>query len=374
MIDFFKKNKKQLFLIFLCVAVWRLLLSLVGLFSPFYIQDRTGFLGPLGWANLDGLHYLSIATNGYFQFEQAFFPLFPLLINSIGRLLSENVLFASFFVVYVSFIATILLFYRLMLFDYKKDLALWMVVFLLAFPTSFFFVSIYTESLFMVFTLASFLFARRGRWAIAGIFGAFASATRLAGVLLLPALLLEFVMQGKKEKGKYGIDAKKAWGIFLVPLGLIGYMIYLQFSVQDPLAFVHAQPAFGANRSGGEIILLPQVIWRYIKIFLTVSPLLFDFWIALLEILTFVSVIVLLYLGYKKKVRESYLFFSLMAIALPTLSGTFSSIPRYALASFALFPALALIKNKKIRYSVLSFSIIVEVVLTGFFLRGYFIS
>jgi len=36
------------------------------------------------WANFDGAHYINIARDGYHQFDQAFFPLYPLMIRALG--------------------------------------------------------------------------------------------------------------------------------------------------------------------------------------------------------------------------------------------------------------------------------------------------
>src|SRR3990167_5298962 len=44
------------------------------------------------WANFDGEHYLSIAIFGYKNLEQAFFPVYPMLISFFSRPDSTNML------------------------------------------------------------------------------------------------------------------------------------------------------------------------------------------------------------------------------------------------------------------------------------------
>ena len=66
-------------------------------------------------------------------------------------------------------------------------------VWLLAiFPTSVFFTTLYTESLFLMTSVAAFYYARRSRWALAGIWGLLASLTRVTGLLLLLPLAWEY--------------------------------------------------------------------------------------------------------------------------------------------------------------------------------------
>ncbi|PIT88927.1 MAG: hypothetical protein COU27_02960, partial [Candidatus Levybacteria bacterium CG10_big_fil_rev_8_21_14_0_10_36_7] len=72
--------------------------------------------------------------------------------------------------------------------------------------------------------------------------------------------------------------------------------------------------------------------------------------------------------------RRSYILFSILALILPTLTGTFSSIPRYALVAFVIFPTLALIQNRFLRYTILIVGLLIETIISAFFLRGYFVS
>ena len=66
--------------------------------------------------------------------------------------------------------------------------AAWTVILLSFASTSFFFQAVYSESLFLLLTVASFSAARRGRWVLAGLAGGLAALTRSAGVLLLVPL------------------------------------------------------------------------------------------------------------------------------------------------------------------------------------------
>src|SRR3989338_5625766 len=151
-------------------------------------------------------------------------------------------------------------------------------------------------------------------------------------------------------------------------LGLGLYCFYLWKTTGDPLFFLTSQPIFGANRSS-HLILLPQVYWRYFKIFITAAH---DsrYFVSLIEFLMFNFVFTILFLDLFKnlriknwklalsgveglKIRNYDLLglnlFSLANLILPTLTGTLSSIPRYALFSLSFFIFFGQIKSSGIK-------------------------
>src|SRR5258706_5842641 len=100
------------------------------------------------------------------------------------------------------FLVSLFVFYKIIRFDYPKKVAYLSLVALLVFPTSFFFGSVYTESLFLFLSLLSFYFARKKWWILAGISGMLLSGTRIVGIAIFPVLLWEFFSSrypGKSE-------------------------------------------------------------------------------------------------------------------------------------------------------------------------------
>lgn len=327
-------------------------------------------LYPFG--NFDGVYYLLISAKGY-TVNAGFFPLFPLSIHVVS--LPFNVLpfapiqyFISIFLVSIYFLAAIILLHKLIMLDYKENIAIWSIVFLLIFPTSFFFGSIYSESLFLLLSLASFYFARKKKWLIAGIIGALLSTTRLVGITIFPVLLYEYF---KFEKNK---SLGKLLSIFLAPLGLIAYAFYNFQKWGNPFYFIQAQGNFANNRSVDAIVLFPQTIFRYIKILITIKPTIYEWWVAFFELSFFIFALILFYIGWKKKIRISYLVFGVLCFLIPASSGTFSGLPRYVLTIFPLFITLALIKNKSFKLIYCAISIILLFIFFMLFSKGYFIS
>src|SRR3989338_11073097 len=126
------------------------------------------------FANFDGVHYLTIAKSSYSaQFTQVFFPLYPILVGIISKLFPIlNLITVGLIVSNLSFFLSLEIFFKLLKLDYKKSDIKIILLFLISFPTSFYFGSFYSESVFLFFILCSFYLARTKRWWLSGFFGA----------------------------------------------------------------------------------------------------------------------------------------------------------------------------------------------------------
>ncbi len=380
------KNFLDITVLYLFI-IWRIGLFAVAFSAPLFITHfnesfpyyrelliSTGLPNWIwGFANFDGVHYITIAQKGYeAQFTQAFFPLYPLAIKFFS--ISNSYLISGLFLSNLFFVISLYLLQKLLLNDYPKGIVYKTLIFFLSFPTAFYFGSVYTESLFLMLTLMCFLALRANNFILAGLIAALASATRIHGIFLMPVLLVEALTVFKKTNfslKKWDL-IKITLGIFISPMGLIAYMGFLKFKFNDALYFLTAQPAFGAQRSDVPLILLPQVFFRYIKILLTVTPTSFPFFTALTEIFFTVFFLLILVLSFKH-VRRSYWIFSFLGFLLPTLTGTLSSMPRYVLICFLLFPFIAQLLGKFYKFSVLIL-ILLQIIFLSFFIRGYWIA
>lgn len=373
----FSQYETDMYLVISIFIFWRIFLFLAAWlgekmmsFSPRFPYADV-YLIPSGlphwlwsFANFDGVHYLTIATLGYAaQFTQVFFPLYPMLINLVHTLSNIDPLIIGLIISNIFFFFSIFIFSKLLSLDYKKETVIWTLLFLVLFPTSFYFGSMYTESLFFFLVLSSFLAARKKKWVLSAVLGAFAAGTRLTGIFLLPALWWEW-----KEKNIFRSPLP------LIPVGLLSYMLYLQVKFGDFLYFWHAQPVFGAERTGSGIVLLPQVLWRYFKILTTVPVASETFWIPALEVTSTIVAILILIIGYFKKIRPSYLIFALLLVLTPTLTGTFSSMPRYVLLAFPIFMVLGMLKSRLVKITLLVFMALLLAVLTVLFTNGHWVS
>lgn len=341
-------------------------------------------------ANFDGLHYVLIAKNGYSQFEQAFFPLYPLTIKLLAPLFSNNQLLTGLIISNVSFLIGLFIFYkylRLLIGSENPTPTprfhpIVFVLFLLAFPTSFFFGAVYTEGLFFLLLISTLYFLKKKNYLLVFIFAFLASTTRLVGMFLVIPIVFQFFEKYQKLKNNNKNRATKmvAPTIIAPLLGLFLYCLYLWKTTGDPFFFLTSQPVFGANRSS-HLILLPQVYWRYLKIFFTAAHD-FRFYVSVIEFFIFNSVFIILILDLIKNLklkiknweRISLNIFSFFNLILPTLTGTFSSIPRYALFSLSFFIYISQIKNILIKYLIFGVFLILHILLLGYFSQGYFVS
>lgn len=344
--------------VLLAFLVWRASLFAVQVVGHSWWLPQANYLGELPWANFDGHQYVVIARQGYLGYQQAYFPLYPMMISFVHRLFPGfPPIFTALIISHVSFFFGLVFFYDLAK-KFGKNTAKMSVLLLLTFPASFFFASAYTESLFFFFALLSFWMAENKRFFLSGIAGMLASATRLFGIFLLPYLLWK----------------RARHFAFLVPLGLLSYMAYLQWKLGDPLAFIHVQPNFGANRTVDTFVLLPQVIWRYTKIFVTASPFTFTYAVSAFEFVSLLYALVLLGIAWRAKIPRPLVYYAAAVVLIPTCTGTLSSLPRYMLSAFPLFFAAGTVHNSRIQMVVLALGIVGSVVATSLFLGGIFVS
>jgi len=301
-------------------------------------------------------------------------------------------LVAGWTVSLLCFYLALFFFYKLIKLDFSEKITKRALVYLLLFPTAFFFSMIYTESLFFLFIIGSFYFARTRRWWVAGIFGGLASATRLPGIFLFPALLVEWWQQKSVTSGQWSVVRKKPITnhpvlpagrqslitlipLLLIPFGLIYYMRFLVINFGDSLMFIHVQKFFGAGRSADRMILLYQVFWRYFKMLVTVEKNTLTYFVVVLEFLTGIGFLVLTIFTYFRR-WYSYLVFMALAYIAPTLTGTFLSLPRFVLVLFPGFILLSLWAEKyrwvKIIYPFLTIPLLILCLLL--FTRGFWVA
>jgi len=376
----FKKNSQALKFVSLVFVIWQAALVLIIFLGSKYFPTSWAYLytekdvvlSP-AWlwsrANFDGMHYIGIARGGYGLYQQAFFPLYSKIVNLMAHLFGGRTLLAGWVVNLVCLYLGLFFFYKLLKLDFSERISKRVLVYLLLFPTAFFFSMIYTEALFFLLIIGSFYFARTKRWWLAGIFGGLASATRLVGIFLFPALLFEWWQQKKIKNFSTFIP------LLLIPIGLLCYMRFLSVNYGDSLMFIHVQAFFAAGRSPDRIILLYQVFWRYLKMLITVNKGTLIYFVVILESL---SAVVFLFLGLFVFLRRwySYLIFMVLAYIAPTLSGTFSSMPRYVLVLFPGFILLSLWAEKyrwlRILYPILAIPLFILCLLL--FTRGFWVA
>lgn len=200
------------------------------------------------WDRWDTGHYVAIAMKGYDPQNEsaAFFPFYPLLIRIFEPVLPGGGLAAALIVANVACIVALAFLHRLVEDLTDAVTARRTVFYLMVFPYAFFLCSAHNESVFLAFTLASLYCMRRGQWWVAGALGAFASATRQAGLLLGLAFVVEYMRQRRwRISGVRG----DVLGVALIPFGTGAYALYCWHAFGDPLRFAHLQVLWGREPS-----------------------------------------------------------------------------------------------------------------------------
>lgn len=349
------------------------------------------------WSNFDGVHYVAIASRWYVD-EGRFLPFFPVLVGVVAAPLSliwpivpygPGTFWAG---ILVSTLATMLALYftaKLLHLDYKTKTVALSLFLLLASPVAFFLACIYSEGLFLLLSVLTLYCARKQRWFMASVLAMVLSVTRLSGILIILPLLWEYYELEIKPSKKLAWKniTKLAWfAIIPVLLLIYGWFNYVKWG--DFLYFVNAHGLLGNSREVSGLVFPLVTIYRYLRIFTTVSVNQYEFWIALLEFGTLIYAVWSLFLAWKTKIRPSYMLFSVAMLALPLFSGTLSGLPRYILPIFPFFLAQAL-WFEKVRETwrgkktapgttLLIFfvvvSILLQALLLALFARGYYIS
>jgi hypothetical protein len=380
-------NRKEFTKLLLIFLVWKLVVFSFANIGQVLFPLHTDFLGgglfnylkhPMFWGfiNFDGEHYLSIARDGYLPLTYFYFPLYPILVKTVTLLLGGSFVVYAFSGLLLSNIflfLAVLAIYLLGKHFFDPERAYLAILLFIFFPTSFFLGAFYNESLFIALVAWSFYLALKKRWTWSFALCGLATATRLVGLALIPALLYEYWVSDKSKL----LRLKTFAYLSLSGLGMFLYLIYLKVQTGDFMAFFHNVEIFGAQRST-KIILLPQVFYRYVfKVLPAVNydylPVVFT---TLLEITTATIFLVALYFVFKK-LNKSLFIYAAFAYLIPTLSGSFSSFPRYALGLFPVFLVAGdwlAGKNKSLRYILLPILLLCGLIATSLYIRGYFVS
>jgi hypothetical protein len=332
----------------------------VGWRFPARAEVFHGWLGSLfnPWAHWDGVWYIKIATGGYADGDgsTAFFPLFPMLLRYVGVILRGNLLITGIVISLLCYAGCVWLLYRLVRADFDESIASRAVVYLAIGPLSFFLQAVYTESLFLLLTLACFVFAREGRWRLAGVMGLLATLTRSTGVLLLIPMVY-YYYQGRGWSLKK-TDSRIA-NLLMVVEGLLVWMTFLALAFGKPLVFSSAQSQWERGVGAPNYTVTRAVVAAVWGIRRVVSAeyanILWEVprpgtadattFTNLLHLLFFVAAALLLWYG-ARRLPGAYSWFAFAALAYPLFFPSkfvpLMSYPRFTLTVFPLYVALAL--------------------------------
>lgn len=304
------------------------------------------------WERQDALWFLRIAMSGYGLHDgsAAFFPLYPVLIRAVSFLFGNHPLAASIVVSNAAFLGALIVLYFLTSSELSEDAARKAVLYLAVFPTSFFFLAPYSESLFLLLSVTSFWAARRGKWPLAGAAGALAALTRNLGILLAPALALEAWHQwresgaGREDRDRGRVLAWKLLWSGFVGVGTLSYLLYWQVYAGDWLAPITKQGNWQrvASLPWDALGKASQDAYRYIGAY----P---GGYHELDWVIVVPALAVAAYAAYR--LRPAYGFYTWASILVPLcfifVGRPLMSVPRFLVVVFPIFWGLALVAERR---------------------------
>jgi len=294
------------------------------------------------WRRWDSFQFLHVAEHGYEPTSDGIthyittFPLFPLIIKNLTYFIGDYFISGLIFVNIAYFVSMVVL-YNLVKMHYSEPVAFRTILFMGIYPLSFLFSMVYSESVFLMFSVLAFYFAYKEKWIMASVFGFCAAATRIVGVVLFVPLVLIYL-----DQIKYNIKNIRTpiLSILLVPLGLcFVFFLHYLYSGNFLIYFEMAK----------RVTLEPSFPWTSIKN--TIQTIInyakkgqFSEY-AIIQLFSCFMILAVFIVGIKKIKNMPYLIYSILMLLLLLCSNNLFSFQRYSIVLFPMFIILAIIAD-----------------------------
>ena len=325
--------------------------------------------GLLQW---DSGWYAITASEGYsltkypLHNNLTFMPMYPILIRFLISM-GINVFVAGIIISNISLLLATIIIYRFITNLFSKDIANKTIILLLLNPFSIFFSAMYTESLFLLFTVVTFYNFFKKRWFITSIFASLAGLTHIIGLIVPIICLLSFLIINKFKLTKL----YKSMLLLLIGfLGPVLYLIFIQIKFGSFWLIFQSQQNFGGlfyKRLAYVYQVINFMIFNNVLVHL---PNLFIIFLHLF--LGFLSIYLILKTWKKLPIYLSLwaLFALIISFADPPCLG------RHIITFFPVFISFVLlIQNHKNLYRfTLGISIVLFILISLLFSHGYFVA
>jgi Mannosyltransferase (PIG-V) len=329
-------------------------------------------------ARWDSGWYVSLAERGYSrrpaktgeETDHAFFPLYPGLTRLASNALGIETSRAGGLLSAAAFLVALVLFAEWTAAHFGPARSLPSVAVLLAFPTSFFFAAVYTESLLLALALAAVLAAERNHPLTAAAAGLLSGLTRISGIVLAPYLFVCSLRKSRAQGSPPLRALAQATFVGLSPLAGFGlFCLYFWRKFGDPLLFVRAQNNWSAKPK--TVLDGPFLLWDTIVEDIGTGRVFTHGFGRTLEGIFF---IIFAYLAMRLVVEKKPLeaLYVAATIGIVPVSGTFESMGRYVLPAFPAFVALGTVANRRALFGLyLAASFLVQVGYVWAFVNWY---
>jgi len=304
------------------------------------------------FARFDTGYYEGIAWNGYTPVAEgrsniAYFPVYPLLMRAVGSLFGRHhaiYYIAGIGISWVCFVLAMVALYYLARLDLPPRRAERAVLLTAIFPFAIFYGVAYSESTFLLFVVLAFFFFRTQRWLLGGLCGAVATATRVPGILIVPALA--WIAWRNLEPGRHG-RVSAAAGLLLSASGFTAYCFYVYWLTGHPFEWAATLERWGNGYHPGSApwtapaALLRQLFTHPYRYLATEPMAVIDTLYGVTGI-AFVLAVPMVW----RRLGAAYALFMLLNLWLPLSSGVFEGVGRYCSVLFPCFIWLATIRSR----------------------------
>jgi Gpi18-like mannosyltransferase len=233
-------------------AISRLLLALVTYLAMAFHPSVWGYHHASSstfwdaWYQWDSRWYVRVARVGYEWHDPqhwssvAFFPFYPALIWVLVTVIPVSAKLGAIIVSNAAFFGALFFLFRLVRREFGDEIAGRTIWYLSIFPTALFFFAGYSESPFLLWTVLSVSAMRQRQWAMAGLWGFFAAATRSQGLLLVVPFAVEVV----QVYGRRWWQQWRSLWVVLIPGGAAVLALIMQALFANPMAFIESQRAW----------------------------------------------------------------------------------------------------------------------------------
>ncbi len=212
-------------------------LSILGNFNTHWMAEWGKIRLPYDWIYLfcawDTGFYAQIARNWYFYPAYAFFPVYPSLIRILSFITKFHELLSATILSFIFGIACIPAFQILAEEYCNKNRAFVSTMTMAFFPYIFLFTTVaYTESLFLLSTIMTWYFYKKGKLIHSSLIACVSALTKIYGVFILFPILIDII---------YNRGFRKILYFSLPVISLLSWLIYLFRTTGDWLIFMSSQ-------------------------------------------------------------------------------------------------------------------------------------
>lgn len=200
-----------------------------------------------GYRHWDSGWYTEIAQHGYVTLKQtAFWPMYPWMMSVVHMVTHLSYAASGILISLTCFLIALFLLGLLVTRNFGYPVALATMALYAFFPTSYYFDSVYTESLFVAFLIGAVYAANSGYFAFANVLAAFGTLTRNTGIVVCVILLAEYLRHRNMDLRFWRGDwwRRLNWSVLwllLSPVALLLFSFYMKSRFGQLFPFLKAE-------------------------------------------------------------------------------------------------------------------------------------